>query len=490
MRSHAAAIALHDAASLRIIEREAASALPPGTLMTRAGEAAARWIVGRHPLARRIRIWCGPGNNGGDGYACALALRARGRDAHCIATAEPATDDARQAAKRWTDAGGATLPPVQTSTAPRPDLVVDALFGLGVARPLALPWSDWVDAINRSAVPVVALDVPTGLDADRGVWIGGQPGVHASETVSFLGAKPGLFTADGVDACGQVVIDDLGVTLPPADMQLNAPDQFAALCAQRVRNSHKGRFGDVRVIGGTAGMCGAALLAGRAALRLGAGRVHVDLLDPALRVDPQAPELMLRNLPEMEAPESIAVVGCGLGVDAAGRAALSAALARSEPCVIDADALNLIASDPQLRAQARSRIGGATILTPHPLEAARLLGIRGADVQADRLQAARALAREFNAWIVLKGAGTIVSGASRTWINPTGSAALATAGSGDVLAGMIGALLAQGFDARCATLGAVWLHGKAADDVGADVGLVADEIAPRAAASLARLRRA
>jgi hydroxyethylthiazole kinase-like uncharacterized protein yjeF len=260
------------------------------------------------------------------------------------------------------------------------------------------------------------------------------------------------------------------------------------LCAQRARNSHKGRFGDVRVIGGATGMSGAALLAGRAALRLGAGRVHVDLLDPALRVDPQAPELMLRNLPEMEAPETIAVVGCGLGVDAAGRAALSSALACNAPCVIDADGLNLLASDLQLRTQVGSRIAGTTILTPHPLEAARLLDIRGADVQADRLQAALALAREFNAWIVLKGAGTIVSGEGRTWVNPTGSAALATAGSGDVLAGMIGALLAQGLDARCATLGAVWLHGKAADDYGADLGLVADEIAPRAAAALARLR--
>jgi hydroxyethylthiazole kinase-like uncharacterized protein yjeF len=484
------AIALHDVASLRMIEREAASALPPGTLMTRAGEAASRWIIGRHPLARCIRIWCGPGNNGGDGYACALALRARGRDAHCIAAAEPVTDDARQAAQRWTAAGGATLPPVRANTAPPPDLVVDALFGIGLARPLAPPWSDWVDAINRSAVPVLALDMPSGLDADRGVWIGGQSGIHASATVSFLGGKPGLFTADGVDACGQVVIDDLGITLPPSHTQLNAPDQFSALSAPRVRNSHKGRFGDVRVIGGAAGMCGAALLAGRAALRLGAGRVHVDLLDPALGVDPQAPELMLRNQPHGDLPASTAVVGCGLGVDAAGRAALMAALARAEPCVIDADGLTLIASDPQVRAMARSRVTGATTLTPHPLEAARLLGVRGADVQADRLQAARALAREFNAWIVLKGAGTIISGEGRTWINPTGSAALATAGSGDVLAGMIGALLAQGLDARCATLGAVWLHGTAADDYGADVGLVADEIAPRAAAALARLRRA
>lgn len=488
MRSLGAAIALHDVGTLRVIERDAASALLPGTLMARAGEAAARWLIKRYPSARQIRIWCGPGNNGGDGYACALALRARRRDAHCIACDAPSTEDARRAAESWTQAGGSTLAPERIHDAPRPDVIVDALFGIGLARPLALPWSDWVDAINRSGLPVLALDVPSGLDADRGCWIGGRPGVRASATITFLGAKVGLFTADGVDACGQVAIDDLGVTLPCASTLLNAPDQFSELCVSRARNSHKGRFGDVRVIGGAAGMCGAALLAGRAALRLGAGRVRVDLLDPALRVDPHAPELMLRNLPQMDAPGSIAVVGCGLGVDSMGRAALAAALSRSEPCVIDADALNLIASDPRLRDQARSRTAGTTVLTPHPLEAARLLGTTGAAVQADRLQAARALARAFNAWIVLKGAGTIISGEHRTWVNPTGSAALATAGSGDVLAGIIGALLAQSMDARCATLAAVWLHGRAADDFGADVGLVADEIAPRAAAALARVR--
>lgn len=489
MRSLPATFALYDIGTLRTVERNAAAALPAGTLMARAGAAAARWIVGRHPLARRIRIWCGAGNNGGDGYACARVLRERGRDVHCIAAAAPTTEDARQAAKRWTDAGGLTLPAAQAATAPSPDIVVDALFGIGMARPLDPPWCDWVDQINRSGVPVLALDVPSGLDADRGCWVGGQPGVRATATISFLGAKPGLFTGHGVDACGLVVIDDLGVDLPASSTHLNGPDQFAELRAPRLRDSHKGRFGDVRVIGGASGMCGAALLAGRAALRLGAGRVHVDLLDPSLRVDPLAPELMLRNAPIADAPGSIAVVGCGLGVDAAAHAALAAALARQEPCVIDADALNLIASDPRLRAQASARGATRTVLTPHPLEAARLLGTTGNAVQADRLRAAFELARSFNAWVVLKGAGSIICGEQRTWVNPTGTAALATAGSGDVLAGMIGALLAQGFDTGCATLGAVWLHGRAAEDAGQDVGLVAGDIAPLAAAALARLRR-
>jgi NAD(P)H-hydrate epimerase len=168
MRSFAVSIALHGVDSLAMIERDAASALPPGTLMARAGEAAARWIIGRHPLARDISIWCGPGNNGGDGYACALALHARGRAVHCIACAAPSTHDARQAAERWSRAGGVTLSPARTEDAPRVDLLVDAMFGIGLARPLVPPWSDWVDAINRSAIPVLALDIPSGLDADRG----------------------------------------------------------------------------------------------------------------------------------------------------------------------------------------------------------------------------------------------------------------------------------------------------------------------------------
>jgi hydroxyethylthiazole kinase-like uncharacterized protein yjeF len=197
---------------------------------------------------------------------------------------------------------------------------------------------------------------------------------------------------------------------------------------------------------------------------------------------------MLRNAPQADDISSVAVVGCGLGSDAAAKAALSAALCRRAPCVLDADALNLIATDTQLRSQVVTRETGCTVLTPHPLEAARLLGTTGAAVQSDRLRAACELARMFNAWALLKGAGSVVCGEEQVWINPTGGAALATAGSGDVLAGMIGALLAQGFETRCALLGAVWLHGQAAEDFGQDIGLVAGEIAPLAAAALGRLR--
>lgn len=471
---------LYRCAALRAIEAQAAADLPAGTLMQRAGTAAARWIDADAAPAARIAVVCGPGNNGGDGYACATALRAAGRDVVCVAPLPAATADARAAAAGWQQAGGRTI---GTSTFDEGTLVVDAMFGIGLARPLAAPYLPLVQAIEAAAAPVVALDLPSGLDADTGAWIGATPGLRARTTLSFLGAKPGLHTGDGVDACGEVIVDALGVALPPSPLQLVAPEDFAALAQPRRRNSHKGSFGELQVVGGARGMTGAVLLAARAGLQLGAGRVYVDALDGGLALDPLQPELMFRPAPA----SAVTVIGCGLGHGDAARARLQAALQNEAPCVIDADALNLLAADAALFSQLRGS-PGPRILTPHPLEAARLLGSTAAAVQADRLGAAQALAGRSGAWVLLKGAGSVIADGGRCWINPTGTPALATAGSGDVLAGMVGALLAQGFDAQCALLGAVWLHGRAADDYGSDVGLVAGAIAPRAAAALARLR--
>jgi len=470
------------APQLRRIERQAAAELPAGTLMQRAGAAAAAWIARRYPEARRIAVLCGPGNNGGDGYVSATVLRAAGRAVECVELAPPATDDARTAAARWRSAHGIThAAPLAGIEA---DLGIDAMFGIGLARPLSGPYLEAAAWLNHR--PTVALDVPSGLDADTGSWVGGVTGVRAAATITFLGAKPGLFTADGPDACGQVVIEPLGVPTPATDGALVEPDDFAAVCAPRRRNTHKGRFGNVVVIGGAAGMVGAALLAARAALRLGAGRVYVDALAATLDVDPTMPELMFRAAGSLDEAR-VTVLGCGLGTSAQAAERLRSALARPDPCVLDADALNLIAADASLRQPLESRTG-ATVLTPHPLEAARLLGASAAQVQADRVAAARQLARSLHAIVVLKGAGSVVATQARWWLNPTGSPALATAGSGDVLAGMIGALLAQGFAPEPATLAAVWLHGRGADAFGADLGLVASDIAPLAAGALARLR--
>jgi hydroxyethylthiazole kinase-like uncharacterized protein yjeF len=346
--------------------------------------------------------------------------------------------------------------------------------------------ANWINSQADQAVPVVALDVPSGLDADTGAWVGGVAGIRASATVSFLGAKPGLFTADGVDACGEVVIDTLGVAPAASVGALSAPEAFASVIRRRDRNTHKGRFGNVAVVGGAAGMVGAALLAARAALRLGAGRVYIDAIGSSMDVDPQMPELMFRRADTLEEPH-VTVIGCGLGDSAEAVARLHAALVSDRPCVMDADALNLIAAHKPLR----DRLGNhmpVRVLTPHPLEAGRLLGIGPAAVQANRVETAREIAAQFGAIVVLKGAGSVIATRDRYWINPTGGPALATPGTGDVLAGMIGALLAQDFDPVPAVLAAAWLHGRAADDFGADIGLVAGDIAPLAARALARLR--
>lgn len=474
-------------AELRELESRAAALLPAGTLMQRAGAEAARAIDARLPRAAAVLIVCGPGNNGGDGYQTALHLRERGHRVQCVALLPAQADDARAARDRWQQAGGTILD--RWPTAARCDAVVDAIFGIGLARPLAGAALDAARWIAAQRALKVALDVPSGLDADTGAWVGGVAGVQADATVTFIAGKPGLYTHAGVDACGAVEICSIGVDRPASRCQLTAPDDFASVLQPRRRDSHKGSYGDVLVVGGGAGMVGAALLAARAALRLGAGRVYVDCVGaPELKLDPLQPELMFRPQSAV-ACDAVCVAGCGLGTEAAAQATLAAALARSAPCVIDADGLNLLAADATLRATLAAA-PAPRVLTPHPLEAARLLGSDAAAVQSDRVAAALALAQRFAAIVVLKGAGSVIAAPDgRTWINPTGGPALATPGSGDVLAGMIGALLAQGFEPLQAVLAAVWLHSAAADRFGADSGLVAGEVPALAAASLAALRR-
>lgn len=479
-------IGLYATAELRAIEAAAQGELPAATLMQRAGRAAAEWIDARFGGGRAVLIVCGPGNNGGDGYVCARELAARGHAVECVALAESVTDDARAARAAWQAGGAEVLRELPAQR--RLDVIVDALFGIGLARPLAGRHLDAVRWIDSQAAFVVALDVPSGLDADRGVWVGGVAGVHADATFTFLGAKPGLYTADGCDAAGEVVVETLGVDAPQAQGALAEPDQFETVLARRSRNTHKGSFGSVAVVGGGLGMVGAPLLAARAALRLGAGRVYVDCIGaPDLRFDPAQPELMFRRLASLAEVDAI-VLGCGLGTDAAAAGALAAAFERSVPLVVDADALNLLADRARFAGIFEAHAAGR-VLTPHPLEAARLLGSTAHEVQADRIAAAKALARQTASIVVLKGAGTVIAHpAGRWWINPTGGPALATAGTGDVLAGMIGAFIAQGIEPIQAALAAAWLHGRAADEYGGDVGLVAGDLPARAARVLVRLR--
>jgi ADP-dependent NAD(P)H-hydrate dehydratase / NAD(P)H-hydrate epimerase len=461
---------LFDVAATRTMEQAAAD-LPPHTLMQRAGLAVARLAIAVAPHARTIWIACGPGNNGGDGMEAAMHLHQWGKQAVVtwLGAEARASADALASLRRARDSGVmfALQPPAQW------DLVVDALFGLGHSRELDGAAAQWATAMNGGAAPVLAVDLPSGLDSDTG----NGESVHAAHTLSLLTLKPGLFTARGRDAAGQVWFDDLGAAThtSQATARLSGPPAKAS----RLHASHKGSYGDVAVIGGAPGMAGAALLAASGALHGGAGRVYVGLLDSAVNnVDMAQPELMMRPWDSLDLGAMSVACGCGGGE--AIRAVLPKVLSTARALVMDADALNAIASDTQLQSllQARARRNRTTVLTPHPLEAARLLGCDAAQVQADRLRASRELVQRFGCVVVLKGSGTIIAALQGVpLINPTGNARLATAGTGDVLAGFIAARIAAGGDAPTTTASAVYDHGLAADCWPANSALTASGLA-------------
>jgi hydroxyethylthiazole kinase-like uncharacterized protein yjeF len=361
------------------------------------------------------------------------------------------------------------------------NLVVDGLFGIGLARPIEAAYAKLVAYVNAQACPVLALDIPSGLNSDTGQVLGCA--VRASHTVTFIGLKPGLLTLDGPDHCGQVSVADLGLHESldkKASGWVAEPTLFAGALKQRARNFHKGMAGSLGVIGGAAGMAGAALLAGRAALKMGAGRVYGGLLEEHA-LDPRAPELMLRHPDDVLGLDLNAIViGPGLGQGERAETLLGAVLASELPCVLDADALNLIAENEDLR-RTCARRSAETLLTPHPAEAARLLAESTDRVQADRLKAARALSANLNAHVVLKGNGSIIVARDGHWfINTSGNPGMASAGMGDVLSGILGALLAQKYTGETSLVLGTHLHGCAADEcvrAGAGpVGLTAGEL--------------
>lgn len=472
--------ALYDTEATRQIEQACQVRLPPHTLMQRAGKAAARLALAVSPHSRCIWIACGPGNNGGDGLEAAMHLQQWGKRpvVTWLGNVDTAPRDAALSNLRARDAGVefSDSPPAQF------DLSIDALLGLGGGpRPLTGRLSEWAAAMNASHAPVLAIDLPTGLCADTGVL---SPNfVKATHTLSLLTLKPGLFTGSGRDATGEVWFDELCNGTEKMQWVTEIAPSARLGCAPtpspRLHASHKGSYGDVAVIGGASGMSGAALLAASAALNSGAGRVFVGLLaEPGLAVNTDQPELMFRPVREIDLATMVVVCGCG-GGDAI-HAHLQAILTTAAPVVIDADAINAIAISSSLQSllTGRATTARGTVLTPHPLEAARLLGVTTAEVQSDRLRAANTLAQRFACTVVLKGSGTIVSENGHTpVINPTGNAKLASAGTGDVLAGMIGAGFAadlSGFDAACR---AVYHHGLLADQWPADWPLTALRLA-------------
>jgi hydroxyethylthiazole kinase-like uncharacterized protein yjeF len=424
-------------------------------------------------------IVCGPGNNGGDGFVVARLLRQKGLAPVVVFAGEAARlpRDAGAAHAAWLAAGGSCVDAI-------PDqpfgLAVDALFGIGLARPPEGRHAELVARLNALDCPILALDMPSGLDSDTGNVMGCA--VRAAHTATFIGLKPGLLTAAGPDHCGEISVHDLGFAIESTGRSV-APELFADHLLPRRRDSHKGSFGSAAILGGAPGMAGAALLAGHAALKLGAGRVYVGMLE-RLAVDPARPELMLREPREALGLSSALAVGPGLGQSDAALDLLRRAASAEFPLVLDADALNLLAAHPVLLHQIARRTA-PTLLTPHPAEAARLLATTTEAVQADRLGHALELAKRCGAHVVLKGCGSVIAAPpglnpGRWWINTTGNAGLASAGSGDVLTGIAVALLAQGWPAADALLAAVHLHGLAADELaarlGGNVGIAASEL--------------
>ncbi len=474
---------IYPVAGIREIENTLIpSARPP--LMERAGRAAAQDAV-RLIMDRPgpILIACGPGNNGGDGFVMARQLAQAGREV-VVAFTGAADRLPAEAAKAHADyfaAGGTIVSDLPAAPAHGWALVVDALFGIGLGRPIEGRYASWIQTLNAQPGPRMALDVPSGLDADTGQPLGAT--FRATHTTTFIALKPGLLTNDGPDHCGEISVQRIDIDAPawlPARGHAVAPSLFRDQLQPRPRNTHKGIYGDAGILGGNAGMVGAALLAGRAALWLGTGRVYVGLLDakgPA--VDFAHPELMIRAAQALPGRLSALAVGPGLGTESTSASLLAAALERNVPLLLDADALNLSGADPTLKRALAARTA-PTVLTPHPAEAARMLGTDTASVQADRLHAALEIAAQYRALVVLKGCGSIVASPDGRWfINGTGHPGMASAGMGDVLTGLIVGLLAQGWPAESALIAGVHLHGAAADRLAREgigpIGLTASE---------------
>lgn len=443
--------------------------IPGLTLMERAGTRAYRTLRASWPERRRMRVFCGTGNNGGDGYIIAALAQLDGLDVEVLQLGDPARlrGDAATAANRYLDTGGrrsAFSGDVDTEDA----ILVDALFGTGLDRPVEGAWRDAILAMNASPSPVFAVDIPSGLHGDTGAVLG--VAVEAEATMTFLALKRGLYTGAGPGHVGRLRFDDLDVPdaaaegIEPAARRV-AYEHVRGLLGPRRRTGHKGHYGHVLVIGGDHGMGGAVLLAGMSALRAGAGLVSVATRERHVGgLLAAQPELMVHGIEEpagiepLLARASVVLLGPGLGQSAWGRALFAQALDSGKPLVLDADGLNLLNGTSTRRDD--------WVLTPHPGEAARLLGLPVTDVQADRFAVADAIVKRYGGVVVLKGAGTVIAGAAAVpSVCAGGNPGLATGGTGDVLAGLITALRAQGIGSRQAAETGVCVHAEAGDRI-------------------------
>ncbi len=482
--SAAQAVPLYSAIQLRELDRLAIeqAGIPGYTLMTRAALAAWSEIQARWPSVRSLVVLCGTGNNGGDGYVLARLARSDGCQVRVLQLGDAGRirADALTARNDWLEAGGAVAEFDEASLASA-DVVVDALLGTGFERALDAQWAAAIRAVNDSAVPLVALDVPSGLHSDSGAVA--DAAIKAQLTVTFIGHKAGLYTGAGPEQAGEIVLADLAVPAtvlsqvePLAELQGTADLQ--GLTTPRARSAHKGSFGHVLVVGGDHGMAGAVRLAGEAALCCGAGLVSVATrVEHASAIMAGCPELIChgvenaRQLKAQLAKASVIVIGPGLGQSGWAAELLAAVLETTQPLVVDADALNLLAREPVNQRR--------WILTPHPGEAARLLQQDTATIQSDRFAAVAAINQQYGGVTVLKGAGSIVHAeAQRPMVCAAGNPGMATAGMGDVLSGVLGSLLAQGLAPGPAARAGVCVHACAGDRAarGGERGLLARDV--------------
>ena len=478
---------LYRAAQCRELDRLAIEefGISGNILMERAGEAAFNALRANWPAAKRIAVLCGIGNNGGDGYVIARLAHEQGLDVTVLQVGDSnrLQGDALSALQRLEGVDVSPVP-YEEQDLGQFDVLVDALLGTGLSGEVRTPFLLAINALNQSPKPVLAVDIPSGLNADSGMPCG--LAVQADSTITFIGMKQGLLTGMAADYCGQLLFDDLKI--PPAVYKRIKPaatrlaySSLQGLLQPRRRSSHKGDYGHVLIVGGNFGMTGAARLAGEAALRTGAGLVSIATRkDHAAIISSARPELMSHGIESGEALKalsaraSVIAIGPGLGQDEWAQELLAMAVARNLPLVVDADALNLLA---QVELQRQN-----WILTPHPGEAARLLGESPQTIAADRYGALQRLTEKYSATVVLKGAGTVVLAPNAVpAVCGGGNPALASGGMGDVLTGIIAGLIAQGLELSKAAQLAVCLHRSAADlairGIG-ERGLLATDLMP------------
>ena len=454
-------------------------------LMLRAGSAAFNTLITLYPDVRSIAVFCGGGNNAGDGYVLAKLAHQQGfsvliHQYKAIEDLPPAAAHAAIAAL----AAGITSQSLDDVIDSDVELIVDGLLGTGLKGPVHGPIAHAIHLINDSELPVLALDIPSGLDADTGCVLGVC--IHATVTTTFIAQKVGLFTMDGPDHCGKVVchslqLDSCVATIPPTAYRLDEKLLQGTSIPPRRKNSHKGTYGHVLIIGGGKGMPGSVYLAALAALRVGAGMVTIATLPKhAGKVLPMLPEAMIYGVADVAsllpllAKATICVIGPGLGENEWAHTLFRATIAAQLPLVIDASALHLLALNPPH--------DDNWVLTPHPGEAAALLACSTAEIQHDRCKSAQLIQQQYGGCVVLKGVGSIVTAEDHDiHLCTAGNPGMASAGMGDVLSGIIGGLLAQGVSLVDAAKLGVWLHARAADEAvmtQGERGLIASDLMP------------